>query len=146
MLVWGTVNPAGEGNNYKGFYLTRDDIRRCVETREMQDKPVKIEHKGVDVGRVVSAWQNSRGQMDCLLELQQNNLESAVVSKFVDQGVCRELSLGYMVDVQHSGAGGGGISATNKRVVEVSLVKKGARDNCFIHGFAVDHRKRPRLV
>eukprot|EP00961_Rhodomonas_salina_P006373 86324-Rhodomonas_salina.4 len=71
--------------------------------------------------------------MDCLLELKQNNLEGAVISKFIDQGVCKELSLGYMVDVCHSS---GSISATNKRIVEVSIVKKGARESCHIHGFS----------
>lgn len=133
MLVWGTVNPAGEGDGYRGFFLTRDDIRRCVDTHEMVGKPVKIEHKGADVGRVVSAWRNSTGQMDCLLEVHEHNLESAVIARFVGQGVCKELSLGYMVDVQNSARG---VCASNKRVVEVSIVRKGARDRCFIHGFA----------
>jgi hypothetical protein len=131
MLVWGTVNPVGEKNNYKGFYLTRDDVRDC--TSDIIGKPVKIEHKGTNVGHVVSAWQNTKGQMDCLLELKQDNLEGAVISQFVDQGVCKELSLGYMVDVQNSK---GSISAVKKHVVEVSIVKKGARANCHIHGFS----------
>eukprot|EP00961_Rhodomonas_salina_P107764 1450852-Rhodomonas_salina.1 len=100
----------------------------------MVGKPVKIEHKGMDVGRVVSAWRNARGQMDCVLELQQNNLQGAFISKFIGQGVCRELSLGYTVDVGNSQEG---ITATNKKIVEVSIVKKGARDECFIHGFTV---------
>lgn len=133
MLVWGTVNPVGEGENYRGFYLTRQDITKCVAEKEMVNKPVRIEHKGSDVGRVVSVWQNSRGQMDCLLELNQANLESAVISKFIGQGLCKELSLGYMVDVQNSATG---ITATNKKIVEVSIVKKGARENCFIHGYS----------
>lgn len=133
MLVWGTVNPVGEGPNYKGFFLTQEDIARCVERGEMVGKPVKIEHKGASVGRVVSAWQNRQGQMDCVLELDQGNLEGAVISKFVDKGFTRELSLGYEVDVRQSE---GSITAANKRVVEVSIVKKGARANCFIHGFA----------
>lgn len=132
MLVWGTVNPVGEGANYKGFYLTRDDIRQCVSQGGIIGKPVRIEHKGSDVGTVVSAWQNRSGQMDCLLELRHDNLEGAVISKFVDQGVCRELSLGYMVDVRNSQ---GSLAASNKRVVEVSIVKKGARESCHIHGF-----------
>ena len=133
MLLWGTINPAGEQNDYKGFYYTKDDIRRCVDSAEMVGKPVRIEHVGSDVGRVVSAWQNNKGQMDCVLEIDQKCLEGAVVSKFVGQGVCKELSLGYVVDVQNSD---GCISATNKHVVEVSIVRKGARQDCYIHGYS----------
>lgn len=142
MLVWGTVNPVGESSNYKGFYLTRDDIRHCLADGGITGKPVKIEHKGSDVGVVISAWQNTRGQLDCLLEVTQDNLEGAVISRFVDNGVCRELSLGYTVDVRHSDRG---VAATNKRVVEVSIVKKGARNSCHIHGFTSADSKRRRL-
>jgi hypothetical protein len=134
MLVWGTVNPSGESDDgYRGFYLTHGDIRRCVDSREIIDKPVKIEHKGADIGRVVSAWCNAAGQMDCLLEVHDNkSLEGAVIAQFVGQGLCKELSLGYLVDVQNSARG---VCASNKRIIEVSIVKKGARDRCYIHGF-----------
>lgn len=140
-LAWGTVTPAGEGDDYKGFYLTARDISKCLENDEMRDVPVKIEHKGAAVGKVVSAWRNSKGQMDCVLEVEQGILEGAIVSKFMDEGLCRELSLGYMVDVCNSTSG---VRVSNKRIVEVSIVKKGARDNCFIHGFTPVPSKRAR--
>ena len=55
MLVYGTCNPEGYGDeNYEGLYLTDTDIREI--TPMMPGIPVKIEHRGVDVGKVVSAW------------------------------------------------------------------------------------------
>lgn len=133
MFIWGTVNPVGESNNYKGFYYTEKELQSCLDTREMIGKPVKVEHKGVSVGQVVSAWKNSSGQVDCMLEVDEDRFEGAVVSKFVDQKVCKELSLGYVVDIQNTGSGS--FNAVNKKIVEVSIVKKGARDKCFIHGY-----------
>lgn len=55
MLVYGTANPAGYGNgSYTGVYLTDVDIDNMIPS--MQNIPVKIEHKGHDVGHVVTAW------------------------------------------------------------------------------------------
>jgi hypothetical protein len=55
MLVYGTCNPEGYGDeSYEGLYLTDADIRTI--TPLMPGIPVKIEHRGVDVGKVVSAW------------------------------------------------------------------------------------------
>lgn len=55
MLVYGTCNPEGYGDeSYEGLYLTDADIRDI--TPKMPGIPVKIEHRGVDVGRVVTAW------------------------------------------------------------------------------------------
>jgi hypothetical protein len=55
MLVYGTCNPEGYGDeNYEGLYLTDTDIREI--TPMMPGIPVKIEHRGVDMGKVVSAW------------------------------------------------------------------------------------------
>jgi hypothetical protein len=55
MLVYGTCNPEGYSNeNYEGLYLTNADIKEI--TPKMGGIPIKIEHRGVDVGRVVTAW------------------------------------------------------------------------------------------
>ena len=55
MLVYGTCNPEGYGDEtYEGLYLTDSDIREI--TPVMAGVPVKIEHRGVDVGSVVTAW------------------------------------------------------------------------------------------
>jgi hypothetical protein len=52
----------------------------------------------------------------------------------VRRGICPELSLGYNVTMSKSPAGF--YKATNKRVVELSIVRQGARDGCKIRAFA----------
>jgi hypothetical protein len=55
MLVYGTCNPEGYGDeSYEGLYLTDADIHDMVP--HMKDVPVKVEHRGSDVGKVVTAW------------------------------------------------------------------------------------------
>ena len=132
MHIYGTLNPPGEDNSYNGLYFTKRDIDDCIQQNKLQGVPVKIEHKGIDVGRVIRAWKNSTGAIDCVMEVNENVFEGAIVSKFVDQGVTRELSLGYTVEMQNSG---NGICTGKKHIVEVSIVKKGAREKCFIHAY-----------
>ena len=131
MHVWGTINPAGECNDYEGYYYTQGEIDSCVASNELVGKPVKVEHKGVSVGKVVSAWKNARGQLDCLIDVDESVLEGAMATSFIANGVCRELSLGYVVEMRQSA--GQAAKPVSKKVVEVSIVKKGARDTCFIH-------------
>lgn len=138
MLVWGTCQPQGEDDTYQGLYYTNHEIDKCITNDEMVGKPVKIEHKGGNIGKVVSAWKNSKGQIDCLLDINDSSLEGEIAQQFLQAGVCRELSLGYVVDMmqtvqQGKGARLGAIVPVNKKIVEISIVKKGARDNCFIH-------------
>lgn len=57
MLLYGTANPVGYGNeDYNGIYLTDTDITKIVP--EMKNVPVKIEHRGGNIGRVISAWKH----------------------------------------------------------------------------------------
>tara|TARA_Y100000389_G_C17276424_1_gene420652 strand:- start:40 stop:474 length:435 start_codon:yes stop_codon:yes gene_type:complete len=132
MLVYGTANPVGYGNaDYTGIYLTNGDIQKI--TPEMMGVPVKIEHKGADVGKVVSSWVHN-GRMELLLDIDGQNIESQFGREFVKRGMCKDLSLGYKVQMSRSSETGM-LCATNKRVVEVSLVKVGAREDCHIHGW-----------
>jgi len=134
MYVWGTANPVGESAGYDGMYLTGSEINNMVLDRELHGLPVKIEHMGDNVGTIVSAWQH-HGRLELLLNIDDNspNLSSALASSFVSGNVCKDLSLGYTVAVKQSADGA--LSTNNKRVVEVSLVKRGARQQCHIHGF-----------
>jgi hypothetical protein len=136
MLVYGTANPEGVGDTqYGGVYLTNGDIQAMVP--QMTNVPVKIEHKGGDVGRVVTAWQHD-GRMDVVIEIDNHTVEAAIASTFVEGGYCKELSLGYKVEM--SRADDGMISVIRKKIIEISLVKQGARDNCQIRGFEERHR------
>jgi hypothetical protein len=134
MYVWGTANPTGEGNGYDGMYLTRSEINTMVLDKDLIGIPVKLEHKGEAVGEIVSAWQH-QGRLDLLLNVDEKspNLDSTLASQFVKGYVCKDLSLGYTVSVEQSL--NGALSTGKKRVAEVSLVKRGAREKCHIHGF-----------
>jgi hypothetical protein len=134
MYVWGTANPRGENSTYDGMFLTGSDINRMVLDRELIGLPVLLEHVGDSVGTIVTAWQH-RGQLDLLINIDDKspNLSSVIASTFVSGNVCKDLSLGYTVDVQQSADGA--LCTKNKKVSEVSLVKRGAREHCHIHGF-----------
>ena len=133
-LLWGTANPEGMENNYRGIFLNKQDIRSMVQQVEEANSqsrkiPVHLEHKGVQVGHVVTAWAH-KDTLQCVLELDERVLEGSIGSEFVRNGICNELSLGYSVDLQNSDAG---IRAVKKTLNEISVVKKGARHHCQIH-------------
>jgi len=130
MYIWGTVNPDGEDNEHTGVLLRQKDIDEIAKSQALVGKPVKLEHKGADVGRVMSAWKHNN-RLDCILEIN-NNVEGLFAQNFVENGKCKELSLGYLIDMRHSQ---GQINGGSKTVMEVSLVKKGARHECEIRGF-----------
>jgi hypothetical protein len=133
-LLWGTANPEGM-QNYQGVYLNEEDIQDMINQVESanastQKIPVHVEHKGIEVGHVVSAWSH-QGKLECVLALNNRVLEGSLGSEFVRTGICRDLSLGYDVSLEQSHAG---IKVGKKRLKEISIVKKGARPRCHIHG------------
>ena len=139
-LLWGTANPEGLGPDYNGVYLTSVDIRDMLgqieEKKRAGEKiPVHIEHKGVQVGSVVSAWEHEN-TLQCILELDDTVLEGSIGSEFVKAGICKDLSLGYTMEVAHSKDSKRRLDMRKKRLKEISVVKKGARSKCHIHGFS----------
>ena len=135
-LLWGTANPEGLGPDYNGVYLTSVDIKDMLGQIESKQKtgetiPVHIEHKGVEVGRLVSAWEHA-GTLQCVLELDGSVLEGAIGGEFVRSGICKDLSLGYSVEVAQSKDKK--VEMRKKQLKEISIVKKGARNRCHIHG------------
>ena len=137
-LLWGTANPEGLGPDYNGVYLSSHDVSKMVEQIEQARLeggkiPVHIEHKGVEVGRVVSAWEHG-GTLQCVLEINESVLEGAIGGEFVRNGICKDLSLGYTVELAQSKKSGK-VAMRNKKLKEISIVKKGARKNCHIHGY-----------
>ena len=136
-LLWGTANPEGM-RNYSGVYLNTDDIRDMIaqvedSNRKGDPMPVHVEHKGVCVGRVLTAWEH-QGSLECVLSLNNSVLEGSIGSEFVRAGICRDLSMGYTLSMQQSSDGG--IQMGKKRLKEISIVKRGARPRCHIHGVA----------
>ncbi len=76
-----------------------------------------------------------QGRMDVLMELSDGHIEGALGKEFVARGLCPKLSLGYNVTMSKSPAGF--VRATNKKVVELSIVRQGARDGCKISAFTL---------
>ena len=134
-LLWGTANPEGMSNDYQGIYLNKDDIQSMVRqvgaaNKRSEKIPVHLEHKGVAVGHVVSAWAHN-DTLQCVLQLDESILEGSIGSQFVRKGICNELSLGYTVELKNSESGQ--VKVANKLLKEISVVKKGARNHCHIH-------------
>jgi len=144
MFVWGTANPPGESVGYNGLFLTEDDIKGVVQDHSLNGLPVKIEHKGIQVGRVVTAW-NNNGKLDLLIDVDERVLEGDVVSRFVRNKVCNDLSLGYTVGLQYSETAKT-YTPSKKTFNEVSIVRAGAREKCHIHGYSVDDVSKKRGV
>ena len=130
MLVFGTCSP-GENDEHVGVYLKANEIPGLVQSNALIGKPVKIEHCGQSVGRVVSAWQHG-DRLDCVFRLNDDSIDGVFAQEFVKNRRCPELSLSYSVTMQHSKDGT--LSGGGKEMIEVSLVRKGARDNCRIYG------------
>lgn len=137
-LLWGTANPEGLKDSYRGVYLNSSDIKSMVEQVSQANAqgagiPVKLEHSGIALGRVVSAWE-SRGTLECVLEINERVLEGSIGAEFVRSGICKDLSLGYTVEMAQSGTGQ--VHARKKRLNEISIVVKGARQKCNVHGIS----------
>jgi len=133
-LLWGTANPEGM-LNYEGVYLSASDITDMSDQVNAangrgEPMPVHVEHKGVAVGRVLTAWEH-QGKLECVLQLDNRVLEGAIGSEFVRTGICSDLSMGYTLSLEQSDAG---IKVGRKFLREISVVKKGARPRCHIHG------------
>ena len=138
-LVWGTANPEGLKDTYRGVYLNANDISSMIQqvgdaNQRGDPIPVKLEHTGVNMGRVISAWEN-KGMMECVLEINEKVLEGSIGAQFVRSGICKDLSLGYTVEMEQSHATGR-IQSRRKKLNEISVVVKGARRNCNVHGIS----------
>lgn len=126
MLIWGTANPEGcDGSTYNGLFLTERDIDEVVESNSMHGLPLKVEHTGVAIGKVITAWKN-QGKLDLLCEVDKNVMEGDIATRFVHGGITGDFSLGYSVEMAFSD---GSYRPTRKLFKEVSLVRKGARDS-----------------
>ena len=136
MLLLGTCNPSGERAQYNGLYYTADELAALVQSNALHGVPVKTEHTGNEIGRVVSGFLDASGALQCVMEVDEGTLEGAIASGFVRDGVAADLSLGYSVDVQHTDDR---LKAGAKKMLEISIVRKGARKGCHIHAYQTDN-------
>lgn len=135
MLVVGICNPAGEADGYNGLYLTQNELRQVVSDGLMRDLPVMAEHSGSAVGSVISSFIDERGQLNCVMHLETKSLPADLTREFIRKGIAADLSLGYTVDIKNTDDK---LQAASKKIVEVSIVRKGARDGCHITAYESD--------
>ena len=94
MLLLGTCNPSGERALYNGLYYTEDELAALVQSNALHGVPVKTEHTGNEIGRVVSGFLDASGALQYVMEVHESTLEGAIASGFVRDGVAADLSLG----------------------------------------------------
>jgi hypothetical protein len=135
MLVVGICNPAGEADGYNGLYLTKNELQHVVRDGLMRNLPVMAEHSGSAVGSVVSSFIDDRGQLNCVMHLETESLPADLTREFIRKGIAADLSLGYTVDIKNHDDK---LHAAAKKIVEVSIVRKGAREGCHITAFESD--------
>jgi hypothetical protein len=82
--------------------------------------PVLVEHEGHTRGKILSSWEGTKGELRVMARVTDKDAELKLRS-----GELPELSLGTSVFAV-------GADVCHKRVQEVSLVEKGARQNCII--------------
>jgi hypothetical protein len=112
-----------------GVYLREKDLDDLVKSNELIGTPIRVEHGSCNVGTVISVYKNG-SNLDAILKIDNNSIESMLASSFVQLGKCQELSLGYVVEMELSA--NGQLNGGRKRVNEISLVKKGI---CHIFQF-----------
>jgi hypothetical protein len=137
MLVMGICNPTGEDDTYNGLYLTRNELKNVVSSQSMMNLPVKTEHAGSTVGKVVSSFLDDQGRLQCVMQIETESLSADLVRGFIRKGIAADLSLGYTVDIHnHENK----LKAAEKKILEVSLVRKGARTGCHIIAYEDDRK------
>jgi hypothetical protein len=132
MLIMGVCNPTGEADTYNGLYMTATELSEIVRDNKMRNVPVKTEHAGSEVGHVVTSFLDPAGNLNCVMQLGSSSVAGALAQGFVRDGLALDLSLGYTVDIQNTDSK---LHAKEKKIVEVSLVRKGARRGCHITAY-----------
>ena len=92
-----------------------------------------MEHNGkAQVGRVLQGWSDAQsGALYALAEVDVSNVSGALTAAAIEKGTFREFSLGYTSRLKRDQSTGR-LEADEKRIVELSVVKTGARPDCCI--------------
>ena len=91
-----------------------------ISVAQLQNRPVLVEHEGHERGRVLSNWQGPSGELRIMAKV-----DCPEAERQLRNGSLSELSLGTSLFAMDG-------DMVHKSVNEVSLVEKGARDNCLI--------------
>jgi hypothetical protein len=103
----------------------------------MRDLPVMTEHSGSAVGSVISAFIDENGQLNCVMHLEKDSIPAHITREFIRKGIASDLSLGYTVDIKNHDDK---LHAAEKKILEVSIVRKGARNGCHITAYENDSK------
>lgn len=130
MLVCGRVNPPPVEKNGV-FFGVQDNFQD--KAKSLKGLPLQVEHNSkCRVGKVISGWVSPEdGAMWALAEINTCELGGAVAAAAVEKGCFNEFSLGYKAQMFRNPMSGS-IEVGNKDILELSIVKKGARDGCKI--------------
>ena len=135
-LLTGTANPSGEDSLYNGLRYTQQQLHELVNSGQVNGTAVKCEHAGGHIGQVVSSFIDPQGRLQFVMELD-DSVEGALTAGFVKRGIASDLSLGYSCEVKASKDNT--LTAGDKKLMEVSVVRKGAREGCHITAYAQDN-------
>lgn len=138
MLIVGVCNPTGEDDTYNGLYMTATELSEIVRDNKMRNLPVKTEHAGSPVGHVITSFLDASGNLNCVMQLSTASVPASLAQGFVRDGLALDLSLGYTVDIQNTDSK---LRAKEKKIIEVSLVRKGARRGCHITAYQEDGKQ-----
>ena len=75
----GVCNPAGEAADYNGLYFTDAELRELARG-QLQNVPVKAEHRGQELGRVVSSFVDGEGRLNCVMRIAEETVEDAIAA------------------------------------------------------------------
>ena len=146
MLVCGEINPppvCSEG--YEGVFMSDKDDMQGKASR-LKGTPLRVEHNNnILVGEVLQGWTDARGAMWALAEIDVSKPHGAMTAAAVQQGSLGGFSLGYLSKLKrdtHTGR----YKAEDKRIVELSIVKKGAHNSCTIASFFDATHRKPKKV
>lgn len=132
MLVFGKINPSVINDpEYKGIYFCEKD-NIPAKMASMSGAPLIVEHKTCPVGKVVSAWADKKdGCLYALAEIDSKTPGGYMAAVAVSSGRLGQFSMGYDATIKKD-ARTGYMEATNKQVTELSIVKNGARPDCYV--------------
>lgn len=131
MLIHGVANPRGESDSYNGLYYKQEELQDLAKNG-MRGTMVKAEHTGESIGQVISGFVGEDGALHCVMQVDEKSVEGAIAAGLIRDGIAAELSLGYAVDIRHSD---NKMQAEQKTLLEISIVRQGARQGCYIYAY-----------
>lgn len=141
-FIVGVTHPKGESDSYDGMYLKESEFEKI--SNQLVGKPLLYNHDNdCVIGNVVSAWcsngKNGDRELFTLCEIDESSLDGNLAKHAIEQGILKDFSLGHDIKVEQSR---NSRRVVEKRAVEVSVCKKGARDNTHIYAISFEPKKK----